>query len=245
MADPAVATVDEVSPLDYAIKAQTHLAQYLMHKYWARKPHNVIAKYIEYYTKPGAVILDPFIGSGVTAYEALRQGRKVIGIDINPIAILISRVTVQPFDLSRLKKAFALLAEKVKKSVDKVYETKCPVHDKSARIEEVVWSRTTSCRLCGREIVLIYAQKGRNYFCMNCGAPVSSDHAFKTEDKVVRLKYSCDSCSEDAGGRKKLHIKEVSKDDIKHFAALEQSKIPYYYPRGIRFIRPQSEAWTL
>jgi DNA modification methylase len=34
-------------------------------------------------SKPGGVVLDPFIGSGTTAVVALEEGRQYIGIDIN------------------------------------------------------------------------------------------------------------------------------------------------------------------
>lgn len=43
---------------------------------------------------PGAV-LDPFCGAGTTLVEAVRSGRDSVGIDLNPIATLISRVKVQ------------------------------------------------------------------------------------------------------------------------------------------------------
>ncbi len=42
--------------IDYPIVAKTHPSMYLMHKYWARKPHNVVAKYIERYTEEGDVV---------------------------------------------------------------------------------------------------------------------------------------------------------------------------------------------
>ena len=41
-------------------------------------------------------ILDPFCGSGVTLVEAQRLGYKSIGVDLNPIACLISRTKVNP-----------------------------------------------------------------------------------------------------------------------------------------------------
>jgi DNA modification methylase len=43
-------------------------------------PHQLILRY----TKKNDVILDPFVGSGTTAYEAESLGRHFIGIDIQP-----------------------------------------------------------------------------------------------------------------------------------------------------------------
>ena len=40
----------------------------------------------------GAVILDPFCGSGTTLLEAQRAGFESVGIDLNPIACLISSI---------------------------------------------------------------------------------------------------------------------------------------------------------
>ena len=43
----------------------------------------------------GAVVLDPFCGSGTTLLEAQRAGFESVGIDLNPIACLISSVKTQ------------------------------------------------------------------------------------------------------------------------------------------------------
>ena len=40
--------------------------------------------FIRLFTDPGDTVLDPFIGSGTTAFAALELGRKAIGIEINP-----------------------------------------------------------------------------------------------------------------------------------------------------------------
>lgn len=45
---------------------------------------------------PGTVVFDPFCGSGTTLVEAQRKGIPSIGIDLNPIACLISRVKTAP-----------------------------------------------------------------------------------------------------------------------------------------------------
>ena len=44
----------------------------------------------------GTCILDPFCGSGATLIESQLAGYSAIGIDINPIACLISKVKTHP-----------------------------------------------------------------------------------------------------------------------------------------------------
>lgn len=52
---------------------------------------------IENFSKPGNLILDPFMGSGTTLIEAMVAGRKCIGTDINPIAALLSKTKTTLF----------------------------------------------------------------------------------------------------------------------------------------------------
>ncbi len=35
---------------------------YSMHKYWGKKPHNIVRSFIERYTQSGDLVLDPFLG---------------------------------------------------------------------------------------------------------------------------------------------------------------------------------------
>lgn len=48
----------------------------------------------------GTAVLDPFCGSGTTLSEAQRLGLPSVGIDLNPIACLISRVKTAPTPLN-------------------------------------------------------------------------------------------------------------------------------------------------
>jgi DNA methylase len=47
---------------------------------------------IETFSKPGDVVLDPFMGGGTTLVEALATGRDAIGSDINSLAHFVTRV---------------------------------------------------------------------------------------------------------------------------------------------------------
>jgi len=46
---------------------------------------------IQVLSERGDLILDPFVGSGVTLVEAAKQDRAFIGVDFNPYAIEISK----------------------------------------------------------------------------------------------------------------------------------------------------------
>jgi len=125
--------------IDHAISPQAHTPMYLMHKYWARKPHNVVGEYIEHYSKKGEIVLDPFVGSGVTAIEALKRERKAIAIDLDPISTFITRMTLIPADLKDIAKAYEEVKRKVRNEMCKLYETKCPKCGKKAITVCSIW----------------------------------------------------------------------------------------------------------
>jgi DNA modification methylase len=108
------------------LKPSTYKGIYAMHKYWSKKPPNIVAYFIEKYSKKGDIVLDPFSGYGVTGIEALRLGRKAILIDLNPIATFISRVIITPLNLNEVKNTFKFLQEKVKPQIDALYKIPCP-----------------------------------------------------------------------------------------------------------------------
>jgi len=66
-----------------------------LHPYPAKFPPQIPATLIEALSEEGEVILDPFVGAGTTLVEAFRLGRRSIGVDINPIAVLVSRAKTQ------------------------------------------------------------------------------------------------------------------------------------------------------
>ncbi|WP_300009731.1 site-specific DNA-methyltransferase [uncultured Roseobacter sp.] len=49
-----------------------------------QKPVDLMAIYILNSSKPGDVVIDPFMGSGTTLVAAMRHGRKGIGIEVDP-----------------------------------------------------------------------------------------------------------------------------------------------------------------
>lgn len=131
----------QIAQLNHAIVAKPHTPMYLIHKYWARKPHNVVSEYIRHYTREGDVVLDPFCGSGPTPIEAIKLGRKGIGIDLNPVSVFITRMTAIPADISRIQSTFEEIKEECKEEINELYATKCKKCGKSATILATIWTK--------------------------------------------------------------------------------------------------------
>lgn len=69
---------------------------HLLYRYPARFSPDFPRAAIEQFTKPDDWVLDPFVGGGTTAVEALAAGRHVAAIDINPLAVLLTRAKTTP-----------------------------------------------------------------------------------------------------------------------------------------------------
>lgn len=48
------------------------------------------------FSRPGDTVLDPFVGGGTTAVEALVHGRNIIAADINSLAVFVTRAKTTP-----------------------------------------------------------------------------------------------------------------------------------------------------
>jgi SAM-dependent methyltransferase len=103
---------------------------------------------INHYTKEEDIVLDPFCGGGVTVVEGLLLKRRVIGVDINPLAAFITEMEVTPLDISKFWKAYDNIKEKVEGTMDYLYKTRCPLcsaspplfsKDNDAHFEWIEW----------------------------------------------------------------------------------------------------------
>lgn len=90
-----------------------------IHWYPARFASQLPATLIGVLTEPGQLVLDFFAGSGTTLVEAQRLGRESIGIDISPIACLVSRAKILPVSA----KTVAKIVEDLKAEAVKVLST--------------------------------------------------------------------------------------------------------------------------
>jgi len=127
--------------LNRQIPPEAHTPMYIFHKYWSRKTWNVVGKFIETYCPENNIVFDPFGGSGVTAIEALKRGRKVIISDISPLATELTRLTILPVEEVKLVKAFKKIENKVKNKILDLYKTKCRKCNKEIPFTVSIWEQ--------------------------------------------------------------------------------------------------------
>lgn len=83
--------------------ADTKQITHEIHRYSGKYIPQIARRAIELISYPGELILDPYVGSGTTLLEANLSRRRSLGIDLNPLAVLISSVKVRPIEDKKLE----------------------------------------------------------------------------------------------------------------------------------------------
>ncbi len=64
--------------------------------YYAMFPTDFADRVVAQYTKPGETVLDPFAGRGTAVFSAAHQGRRGLGIEINPVGWTYAKTKLNP-----------------------------------------------------------------------------------------------------------------------------------------------------
>jgi len=78
---------------------KTDYAAHRIHAFAAKFPPQLPRLFIRELTQPGEWVLDPMSGSGTTLVESVLSGRNVIGVDLDPLAVMIAKVKSMPLSL--------------------------------------------------------------------------------------------------------------------------------------------------
>jgi hypothetical protein len=77
----------------------SNYASHALHAFAAKFPPQLPRVFIEGLTQRGETVMDPMMGSGTAIVEAFLCGRRAVGFDIDPLALMICRVKTHPVDL--------------------------------------------------------------------------------------------------------------------------------------------------
>lgn len=127
---------------------------YNAHSYHTKVPYQGIMPYIEHYTAPGDLVLDPFGGSGMTGVAAMLTGRDAVLNDLSPAAVHIARNYTTPCDPAAFDDAARDLLVSLAAYQETLYGTTCGACGGPALVEYTVMSDVFACHACGGEVTV-------------------------------------------------------------------------------------------
>lgn len=166
------------------ITAKTHPPEYQLHKYWARKPHNVLNTLIkELVKKKNGSVLDPFCGSGVFLREASKLGHTCYGYDVNPVAKILSDTTCNPPEAHDFQNTITPILEKFKLACDEKYRTK-----KSEIVRYYVHETIVKCPSCNTQQTKSMSEKFKSsQVCHKCKTRLSFGLGSLIDTNIVEI----------------------------------------------------------
>lgn len=85
--------------------------------------------------------MDSFCGSGVTLIEALKANRKCVGVDINPLAVKLTKVSMTAVDIDEVNRQFKDIAQKLKATINSLYELE--YNGEPTLVTHTIWKNGT------------------------------------------------------------------------------------------------------
>lgn len=217
-------------PISKTIRAKPHRPVYSIHRYFARRPYNVFSNLIQHYSKENDVILDPFVGGGVTVVESILLNRNAIGIDLNPMSIFITREQIKTVDLDVLEKEVNNIERKLHDLLRSTFGTECSTCNNSVIAEWFEYAAISNCDKCKSTFIVNEANKVKpaTWECPHCKSN-STNHQVKvvcdseTKFEIVNKHYFCKQCDAsyvEGPNKKDLEKYKQSHNDLT--SALEQ-----------------------
>ncbi|HZR00547.1 MAG TPA: DNA methyltransferase [Chloroflexota bacterium] len=117
-------------------------AFYTAHSYPTKLPPEAIVPFLEHYSAPGDLVLDPFAGSGMTGVAACMTGRRAVLNDLSPLAVHLAYNHTTPCDPDRLVAAFEDLYRGLRPAFESLYWAE------DGYVRHTLWSVVYQCPFC-------------------------------------------------------------------------------------------------
>lgn len=187
-----------IPTLPEAIEVRRSDAVYMAHAYLTKVPVPGILPFIEAFTAPGDVVLDPFAGSGMTGVAALALGRRARLFDVSVLGRHIGRNYTNLVNPELLRKCAQEVVQEVGERLGSVYSVRCDTCGRDAQLAKTVRSVVMECGACHQPVNFYRALEAADFHkptmtCPHCETLVSS-RAKRIGEEPVLDSISCD-CS--------------------------------------------------
>jgi len=251
----------DLAPSVPSIATTKRTPVYGLHGYDSKKPPDALQAYVRAFTRSGELVLDPFVGSGMTAVACLLSGRKCIAIDASPLATFVTRSTCTPVDSDSLLVAAKTAITNAQSLVPGLYDTQCGQCGKKARTYATIYSQRYQCRRCLTVVSLFDAIKASKdsgsdeefrAACPSCAAKGITEQISTRQDRYgyvpVALEYSCE-CRKDRGWREHNDASRKQRDifrqvDVPLLDRVAATPPAHWYPtRPFMWQNSDSGSW--
>lgn len=138
---------------------------YLLKSHRQPLAENVAAQWIETYTQPNDLIVDPFVASDAVVRAAVARGRRIIASDSNPIVAWAAHIQTTLPNARSINAALLRLGdarkdgEPLRASLEKLYASHCAQCGDAVTVDYFLWRRDASKQLLAEKV----------YTCARCG----------------------------------------------------------------------------
>ncbi len=148
---------------------------YMAHAYLTKVPVAAITPFIEAFTKPGDIVLDPFAGSGMTGVAAAVTGRRARLFDVSVLGRHIGANYVNLVTPDLTRQCGEAVLRDASRRVGNVYGVSCGACGSSAQLVKTVWSAVLECGSCSDGVNYYRALEHSGWSkqrmtCPSCGA---------------------------------------------------------------------------
>ena len=168
---------------------------YMAHGYLTKVPIAAIQPYIEAFTSPGDVVLDPFAGSGMTGVAAHTLAETPCSMTYRFLADISGRTMC---DLSTQSDGEKSCKSRrcCRRGLESPYETICVSCNRTAQTSKVTRSMVVECPGCSEPVSFYQALQAADWRkssmkCPHCGHAVSSKSR-RVSDQAELETVRCD-----------------------------------------------------
>src|SRR5437899_598468 len=111
---------------------------YMAHGYLTKVPTRAIIPFLDAFTKPGDVVMDPFAGSGMTGVAAFMTGRRAILSDISRLGQHIGLNYVNLIDPKALRHTARRVLQEAQSRLPGLYTVPCAHCRRPSRLVKAV-----------------------------------------------------------------------------------------------------------